>query len=76
MNPTIHIRYDGQSFEADVTELDAGVLSTDQAIKDAVAGYLTRMTDRQIPASKLVDFVIDRNQDTGDITVRPPAVFA
>lgn len=65
----VHIRYDGNSFDIDFNTLDVGSESTDVDVRRAVANYFnTDMT-------KLNNFVVDRNQVTGDLTVRPNASF-
>lgn len=65
----VHVRYDGQSFDMTTEELDVGDLSPDTDIRNAVARHLGA------PNTKLNGFAIDRNQETGDITLRPQAVF-
>ena len=65
----VHVRYDGRSIDVDQAELDIGVLSTNQQIRQAVAGHLG------IPPVKLAGFVVDKNTETGHITMRPDAVF-
>ena len=47
---------------------DVGPGTSDTAIKRALANYL------DIPAARLRDYVIDRHE-TGNLTVRPAAVF-
>lgn len=71
----LHVRYDGRSFDVGLDELDIGQLSTDNDIKEAASRYLTRFLETDIPVQKLGSFEIDRNQQSGDITLRPPAVF-
>lgn len=67
--PMIHIRYDGRSTDIPLNELDVGTLSTDEQIRMAVANHLGA------PIGKIRAFVIDRNQETGSLTMRPEAVF-
>ncbi len=67
--PQIHIRFEGRSIDIPLTEIDCGVLSPDAAIREAVATHLG------VPRVKLDTFQIDRNQQTGDLTLRPEAVF-
>jgi hypothetical protein len=64
----VHIRFEGRSLDVPQSELDVGVASSDNDIKRALARYL----DTQ--EAKLRDYVIDRH-DTGNMTVRPEAVF-
>ena len=65
----VHIRYEGQSLDVDLDGLDVGDLSTDTQIRTAIAEHLNA------PVAKLQNFQIDRNQATGDLTLRPQAVF-
>jgi hypothetical protein len=67
---TIHIRYSGRSIDLDLNQLDIGPLSNDGQIREAVASHLG------VPSVKLQQFEIDRNTVTGDLTLRPAAVFA
>ncbi|HXG08654.1 MAG TPA: hypothetical protein VNK04_02600 [Gemmataceae bacterium] len=64
----VHIRCEGRSRDILLSELGLGPLSSDGAIKEALARYL------DVPATKLRDYVIDRHE-TGNLTVRPEAVF-
>jgi hypothetical protein len=67
--PQIHIRYDGRSIDIPLSEVDVGVLSTDEQIRAAVADNLG------VPVGKLRAFAIDRNQETNHLTLRPEAVW-
>ena len=67
-SPVLHIRYEGRSLDVPLSDLDVGVLSSDEAIKQALAAYLN------IGVAKLQYYVIDRHE-TGNLTVRPQAVF-
>ena len=64
----VHIRFEGRSRDIPLSDLDVGSLSGDGAIKQALARYL------EVPEAKLRDYVIDRHE-TGNLTVRPEAVF-
>ena len=64
----LHARFDGRSFDIPLTELDIGQSSSDTQIKRALARRL------DVPEAKLRDYVVDRHQ-TGNLTVRPEAVF-
>lgn len=66
--PQLHIRFDGRSFDVPLADLDVGALLSDVEIKESLARYLN------IPVAKLRDYVVDRH-DTGNLTVRPAAVF-
>ena len=50
------------------TDLDVGALSTDTDIKRALAAYLN------VAEAKFRDYTVDRHE-TGNLTVRPEAVF-
>ncbi|MHC4401481.1 MAG: hypothetical protein ACYTG0_17555 [Planctomycetota bacterium] len=67
-SPVLHIRFDGRSFDIPLADLDVGTLSTDADVKRALAGYLS------VPEAKFRDYVVDRHE-TGNLTVRPEAVF-
>jgi hypothetical protein len=64
----VHIRFEGRSLDVPQGDLDIGTASSDNEIKRALARYL------ETPEGKLRDYVIDRH-DTGNMTVRPEAVF-
>ncbi|MCI0378644.1 MAG: hypothetical protein L0215_13635 [Gemmataceae bacterium] len=64
----VHIRFEGRSLDIRQADLDVGQVSSDTEIKRALAHYL------EVHESKLRDYVIDRH-DTGNMTVRPQAVF-
>jgi len=68
-SPTLHLRFDGTSSDIPLHELDVGNLSSDAQIRSAVAEHVG------IPLPKLQAYVVDRNAQTGDITLRPDAVF-
>ena len=68
-NPQIHVRFDGRSIDIDLDELDVGILSSDNQVRLAVATHLG------VPPQKLLAFVVDRNRETGHLTLRPEAVF-
>lgn len=64
----VHIRFEGRSLDVPQDDLDVGAVSSDSEIKRALARYL------ETPEAKLRDYVIDRHE-TGNMTVRPEAVF-
>ena len=64
----VHIRFEGRSLDIPLPELDLGPLSSDADIKRAVAVHL------EVPEVKFRDYVVDRHE-TGNLTVRPAAVF-
>jgi hypothetical protein len=64
----VHVRFDGRSLDVPLSTLDAGAHSSDADLKRALAQYL------EVPEAKLRDYVVDRHP-TGNLTVRPEAVF-
>jgi hypothetical protein len=64
----VHIRFEGRSIDVPQSDLDVGTASSDNEIKRALARYL------ETAEGKLRDYVIDRHE-TGNMTVRPEAVF-
>lgn len=64
----VHIRFEGRSLDVPQSDLDVGAASSDNDVKRALARHL------DTAESKLRDYVIDRH-DTGNMTVRPEAVF-
>jgi hypothetical protein len=64
----LHIRFEGHSQDVALAQLDVGGHSSDAAIKQALARHLG------VTEARLRDYVIDRHQ-TGNLTVRPEAVF-
>jgi hypothetical protein len=67
-SPVLHIRFDGRSFDIPLSDLDVGLASSDADVKRALAGYLN------VSEVKFRDYTVDRH-DTGNLTVRPEAVF-
>jgi hypothetical protein len=73
MNPraghaVVHIRFEGRSMDLIQADLDVGLASSDNDIKRALAHHL------DVSENRFRDYVIDRH-DTGNMTVRPEAVF-
>ena len=64
----VHVRVDGRSLDVPLAQLDLGEASTDHDVKRAVALHL------EVPEASLRDYVIDRHE-TGNVTIRPQAVF-
>jgi len=65
----LHIRYDGRSYDVEQNLLDIGEVSSDEQILSAVTAHLN------LESGKLSYMHVERNRATGDITVRPEAVF-
>jgi hypothetical protein len=64
----LHVRFDGRSLDIPLGDLDVGSASGDREIKRALARHL------EVPEAKLRDYTVDRHE-TGNLTVRPEAVF-
>ena len=64
----VHLRFDGRSFDVPLDVLDVGPASDDGAIQRALARHL------EVPEQRLRSYVVDRHE-TGNLTVRPDAVF-
>ncbi len=64
----VHVRFEGRSLDVPLGQLDLGPASSDGAVKAALARHL------EVPEGRLRDYVIDRHE-TGNLTVRPEAVF-
>ena len=64
----VHIRFEGRSLDVPQADLDVGAASSDAEVKRALARYL------EAPEVRLRDYVVDRHE-TGNMTVRPEAVF-
>ena len=64
----VHIRFEGRSLDIPQGDLDVGPASSDNEVKLALARHL------ELAEARLRDYVIDRHE-TGNLTVRPEAVF-
>jgi hypothetical protein len=64
----IHIRFDGRSLDVPLAELGVANNASDNDIKRAVANHL------EIAEARLSNYVLDRHE-TGNVTIRPQAVF-
>jgi hypothetical protein len=64
----VHVRVEGRSRDVPLSELDLGPDPADRDLKLALARLL------DLPRSAVRDLVVDRHA-TGNLTVRPPAVF-
>ena len=64
----LHVRFEGRSRDIPLSELDVGPFASNDVIKQAVARFL------EVPVAKLRDYTVDRHE-TGNLTVRPEAVF-
>lgn len=66
---TLHIRHEGRSVDVRMEDVDLGDLSSEQEVRQAAATYFGQ------PVEKFNAMMIERNQETGDITMRPQAIF-
>jgi hypothetical protein len=64
----VHVRFDGRSFDVPLADLNVAGPGGDNDIKRAVARHL------EIPEVRLHNYVLDRHE-TGNVTIRPAAVF-
>jgi len=64
----IHIRYGGTSQDVPADTLDIGNLSSDTDVRNALARHLG------VDPGRLSGYRVDR-EPTGNLTVRPEAVF-
>jgi hypothetical protein len=64
----LHVRFDGRSLDIPLADLDVGTASPDREIKHALARHL------EVAEGALRDYTVDRHE-TGNLTVRPEAVF-
>jgi hypothetical protein len=64
----LHVRFDGRSLVIPLQDLDVGLTSADGEIKRSVARRL------EVSEAMLRDYTVDRHE-TGNLTVRPEAVF-
>ncbi len=63
-----HVRHDGRSLDVPLADLGVADGAADADVKRAVARHLEVAEDR------LNDYVLDRHE-TGNVTIRPQAVF-
>ena len=66
--PVAHVRFDGRSLDVPLAELGVGADASDREVKRAGARHL------EVPVEHLGNYVLDRHE-TGNVTVRPEAVF-
>ena len=65
---TVHVRFEGRSYDLAFSVLDVGDLSSDPDVRQALAQYL------DVQPRRFARYVIERHAN-GNITVRPEAVF-
>jgi hypothetical protein len=71
----LHIMFEGESYDPELDQLDVGVFSTDNEIRTATARHLSGIFGYDVPVNKFSLYAVDKNQVTGEITLRPQAVF-
>jgi hypothetical protein len=64
----LHVRFEGRSLDIALADLEVAARADDAAIKRALARRL------DVAEAKFRDYVVDRHS-TGNLTVRPEAVF-
>jgi hypothetical protein len=64
----LHVRFDGRSLDVRFADLDLAAGLSDSEVKRSLARRL------EVPEESLRDYVVDRHP-TGNLTVRPQAVF-
>jgi hypothetical protein len=67
-DPVVHIRFEGRSQDISLGGLELELTVSDAQLKQALARHL------EVPAQRMRDYVVDRHE-TGNLTVRPEAVF-
>ena len=66
--PTVHVRYDGRSYDLTFGELDVTVKMSDEDIRAALARHF------DVSPAVFRAYVVEHHR-TGNMTVRPEAVF-
>lgn len=64
----VHVRFDGVSYDLALAGLGLTYESDDDSVRAAVARHL------EVPVARLDGYVVERHA-TGNLTVRPEAVF-
>ncbi|CAN5916807.1 hypothetical protein BH23PLA1_BH23PLA1_15420 [soil metagenome] len=64
----VHVRFEGRSLDAPLAEFDLGPTASEAEVKATVARWL------EVPVARLAGYVVDRHE-TGNLTIRPEAVF-
>ena len=67
-NHTLHLRYDGKSYDLPLAELDVSSSVSDDDVREALARHF------DVSPAKFRAYVVERHR-TGNLTVRPEAVF-
>lgn len=64
----LHVRFEGRSCDVPLADLDIGNASSDDQVKNRLATYLS------VAATRFEYYKVDRHE-TGNMTVRPEAIF-
>lgn len=64
----LHLRFEGRSRDIALGDLDIGLNTSDEAVKNAVAKFF------ELSTAQLNDYVVERHEN-GNLTLRPEAVF-
>ena len=64
----LHLRFEGRSCDVPLNDIDVGNMASDEQVKNRLAAYL------DVPEQRFQFYVVDRHE-TGNMTVRPEAVF-
>jgi hypothetical protein len=67
-NLTVHVRYDGKSYDLPFGDLDVSAGMSDDDVRQALARHF------DVSPARFRAYVVERHR-TGNITVRPEAVF-
>lgn len=65
----VHIRFEGRSLDRSATELGIVGAMSDGEIRQKIAN------DLDVSLAALSNYVIDRNNESSSITIRPEAVY-
>ena len=65
---TVHVRYDGKSYDLPFEDLAITARDSDDGIREALARHF------DVSTATFRSFVVERHR-TGNVTVRPEAVF-
>ena len=65
---TVHVRYDGKSYDLPFEDLAVSAQDSDEDVREALARHF------DVAVATFRAFVVERHR-TGNITVRPEAVF-
>jgi hypothetical protein len=67
-NTTLHIRFEGKSWDIRMADLDIGAQSSDEDVRASVARFL------EVSRARFAPYVVERHAN-GNVTLRPEATF-